>query len=485
MAVHRKATPLMEPMEAMARLAAGARSRAEAAQTRSSGSASYDNGDGTRTVIGPQTGSATMATHVGDTTPPGIPTGVTATSTSGMLTVHWDGTLTGGVPGDFAYISVYVDGEGSKFLLGSLSRAGDLTAAGLTEGATYQVTATAEDDACLADGTPAHNVSAQTTPIDVTIAASGGTDETARQMAQEALDVATATGQYFFTDVNGTHMTDEPDNPTAPHNTLVNALGILLRAAENNMLTLTASGITLYDGQGNADANVVATFTGSGVELGRNSQTASIDMCKGNVSVTSRRTGISDYGIISGKNVTILASGEGTSGAILTVGGTPEEQSDMVLGILQDTGDGKGPTVVSQSQVIDARAETVRLADVSPNGASVTAPMSRAVRLLSDTGWTWLANYGSGDGIRWRCVAGVVYVQAAIYGEHTVGTGGWDAGTIPASYRPSSDVAVPGTSFGALTNPTQLRAGSNGNVNLWAPSNTTYFGGSLSYPLEA
>lgn len=122
---------------------------------------------------------------------------------------------------------------------------------------------------------------------------------------------------------------------------------------------------------------------------------------------------------------------------------------------------------------------------LSHNGASVTAPMSRAVRLLSDTGWTWLANYGSGHGIRWRCVAGVVYVQAAIYGEHTVGTGGWDAGTIPASYRPSSDVAVSGTSFGALTNPTQLRAGSNGNVNLWAPSNTTYFGGSLSYPLEA
>ena len=165
MAVHRKAVALMDPIEAVARLAARAQSRAEAAQTRASGSASFDNADGTRTIIGPQTGSATMATHVGDTTPPPVPTGITAWSGDGSLHVMWDGTLSGGIPADFDHISILVDGEE----VAQLSSAGSVTVGGVEAGATVSVTATAEDDACLADGTPAHNVSAPCAAVKVTI----------------------------------------------------------------------------------------------------------------------------------------------------------------------------------------------------------------------------------------------------------------------------------------------------------------------------
>lgn len=165
MAVHRKAVALMDPIEAVARLAARAGERAESAQTRASGSASYDNGDGTRTVIGPQTGSATMATHVGDTTPPPVPTGITAWSGDGSLHVMWDGTLSGDIPADFDHISILVDGEE----VAQLSSAGSVTVGGVEAGATVSVTATAEDDACLADGTPAHNVSAPCAAVKVTI----------------------------------------------------------------------------------------------------------------------------------------------------------------------------------------------------------------------------------------------------------------------------------------------------------------------------
>lgn len=165
MAVHRKAVALMEPMEAMARLAAGARSRAEAAQTRASGSASYDNGDGTRTVIGPQTGGATMATHVGDVTPPPVPTGIRAWSGDGSLHVLWAGSLAGEVPADFDHVTILVDGRS----VAEMRSAGSVTVGGLEAGQTVAVTATAEDDACLADGTPAHNVSAPCAAISVTI----------------------------------------------------------------------------------------------------------------------------------------------------------------------------------------------------------------------------------------------------------------------------------------------------------------------------
>lgn len=165
MAVHRKAVALMDPIEAVARLAASAQARAEGAQTRASGSASYDNGDGTRTVIGPQTGSATMATHVGDVTPPPVPTGIRAWSGDGSLHVLWAGSLSGDVPADFDHVTVLVDGKA----VAEMRSAGSVTVDGLKAGQTVAVTATAEDDACLADGTPAHNVSAPCAAVKVTI----------------------------------------------------------------------------------------------------------------------------------------------------------------------------------------------------------------------------------------------------------------------------------------------------------------------------
>ena len=172
MAVHKKAVALMDPMEAMARLAARAQSRAESAQTRASGSASFDNADGTRTIIGPQAGSGdgapsgqAIATHVGDTTPPPVPTGIRAWSGDGSLHVLWAGSLDGATPADFDHVTILVDGAP----VAEMRSAGSVTVDGLAVGSTVSVTATAEDDACLADGTPAHNVSAPCAAVKVTI----------------------------------------------------------------------------------------------------------------------------------------------------------------------------------------------------------------------------------------------------------------------------------------------------------------------------
>lgn len=161
MTMHRKAVALMDPIEAVARLAASAQARAESAQTRASGSASFDNADGTRTVIGPQTGSATMATHVGDVTPPGRPLGVAGASSAGVVYVAWGGELEGGIPADFDRVSVYMSVEGVSEFVGTLTEAGIVSTVPMATTATVEVWATSEDDACLADGTPAHNVSAE------------------------------------------------------------------------------------------------------------------------------------------------------------------------------------------------------------------------------------------------------------------------------------------------------------------------------------
>ena len=169
---HGKLIGLQTSAERLARVAVAAYDAATAPQTAPSGSISLDNADGTRTIIGPQAGSGdgapsgqAIATHVGDVTPPPVPTGIRAWSGDGSLHVMWDGTLSGDVPADFDHISILVDGEEAA----QLSSAGSVTVGGVEAGATVSVTATAEDDACLADGTPAHNVSAPSAAVKVTI----------------------------------------------------------------------------------------------------------------------------------------------------------------------------------------------------------------------------------------------------------------------------------------------------------------------------
>lgn len=265
---HRKLDALMSPIEKIARVAAAGVEQARAVQTEPSGAKSYENADGTRTIIGnvangESNHSYTMATHVGDTTPPGTPTGVTASSKSGVVVVEWDGTLSGGIPDDFFCVRIYLDGSE----LGVLREAGSVSSAKLEGGTTHSVTATAEDDCCLPDGTPAHNVSAPTAAVSVTV--SEGVESVAA-IAQQALDVAEATGQHFWPDDDGIHVTevteDEWKDKEGPHfhsgmNVLINSLGQLFRDGLNNLLAIGSSGLAIYDGQGSASSNVMFEFS--------------------------------------------------------------------------------------------------------------------------------------------------------------------------------------------------------------------------------
>ena len=53
------------------------------------------------------------------------------------------------------------------------------------------------------------------------------------------------------------------------HNLLMNSLGILLRTALNNLVSITRSAIAFFDGTGNQAANVVASFGSGGVQIGK------------------------------------------------------------------------------------------------------------------------------------------------------------------------------------------------------------------------
>lgn len=117
----------------------------------------------------------------------------------------------------------------------------------------------------------------------------------AQTLAQAAKAVAEAVGQHFWTDSDGVHVTevtedewkDDEEGSTTYHsgaNVLINSIGQLFRSGTNNLLGIvsgTEPGVTIYDGNGNESANVVATFTRTLIELGRNATSAVISLCGG------------------------------------------------------------------------------------------------------------------------------------------------------------------------------------------------------------
>lgn len=146
MAQHEKLIGLMQPMERFARAVNSASDTARSTGTSPSGSVYIPNGDGTGTLIGvaagvDETGAPQgRVDFVNDTTPPSMPTGVSYSTGDGRIHAFWDGTLTDGVPADFAHVEFYA---GEAFM-GRLVKAGSLTWEAVT-GTAYRCTACAVD----------------------------------------------------------------------------------------------------------------------------------------------------------------------------------------------------------------------------------------------------------------------------------------------------------------------------------------------------
>ena len=135
------------------------------------GSIYIPNGDGTGTLIGSQAGTDStgspvgVAPWVGDTTPPGKPTGITCKTSWGSLYVEWDGTLEGGIPSDFSHVSVLVN----DVEIGQMTGSGTLVQSGYSNGETLQVTAVAYDSAHDMVGNLTPNASEAFGPVEVII----------------------------------------------------------------------------------------------------------------------------------------------------------------------------------------------------------------------------------------------------------------------------------------------------------------------------
>ena len=136
---------------------------------RTAGVIVVPNLDGTDTVLGVNG----VAPWVGDTTPPGRPLDIEATSHLGTALIRWGGELEGGIPSDFRCVQIWAKQVGAtadeKTLVGVLSSAGEVNTGVFAAGTTLDVWATALDNAHDHDGSPAYNESVESDHMQVEI----------------------------------------------------------------------------------------------------------------------------------------------------------------------------------------------------------------------------------------------------------------------------------------------------------------------------
>ena len=264
---HTKLVGLQSPVEQMANVAASAAQAARETTTRTSGVISVDNSDGTKTILGSGNG---VAFNVGDTTPPSKPVGLAAASQNGSIVAYWSGSLEEEKPADFYCVSLYAEKDGTPVKMGELTAAGSCIISGLTVGEVYKVYATAEDNTCNYDGSPAHNVSEKSAPVMVEVlggGAGGSADidrlkalaEQAAKEAKEAKATAT-TAKEALDDMQNTFSHDSEGahvgSKTGIHTT-IDRQGMKLLNGKTQMASFDAGMVTL----GGTALNIVAGYS--------------------------------------------------------------------------------------------------------------------------------------------------------------------------------------------------------------------------------
>lgn len=268
---HTKLVGLQSPVEQMANVAANAAQAARETTTRTSGVISVDNSDGTKTILGSGNG---VALNVGDTTPPSKPVGLVAASQNGSIVAYWSGSLEEEKPADFYCVTLYAEKDGTPVKMGELNAAGSCIISGLTVGEVYKVYATAEDNTCNYDGSPAHNVSAKSNPfmVEVLGGGNGGSAdidrlkalaEQAAKEAKEAKSTADNTQKVieelnnsFSHDSEGAHVGAK----TGMHTT-IDAQGMKLKKGNAEVASFKENGVRLASGGLIISSGFIRDFT--------------------------------------------------------------------------------------------------------------------------------------------------------------------------------------------------------------------------------
>ena len=91
----------------------------------------------------------------------------------------------------------------------------------------------------------------------------------AQALAATADGKANKTKENFWADSGGVHVSTQASTAAGTYNSLFASTGLLFRNAANTLVSLTKSALNFYDGTGNAEANVTASYGADSVRIGK------------------------------------------------------------------------------------------------------------------------------------------------------------------------------------------------------------------------
>lgn len=272
--------PGMSPTyENMARSVVQAQKKINGLNTSPTGTISVHRSNGTKDIYGVLNKDGySVAKNVGDTVAPPKPKGIFATSSSDVLYVAWDGTLEDKIPSDFYNVTIYMGVDGQSSVMGTLTEPGIVSTPPLPTAQSVEVWATAEDDTCKEDGTPAHNVSTESTHQNVTVQHGSNSQgvEDLKRILEKKIDAVDVKAEQAATDAKGAKTMATGANNTANEvkNTVENLTNVFTHDADGahvgnkkaGHVTVKSDRISIFNGE-----SPVASFESGIISLGDNS----------------------------------------------------------------------------------------------------------------------------------------------------------------------------------------------------------------------
>ena len=335
--------------------------------------------------------------------------------------------------------------------------------------------------------------------------------ESAAAIAQEALDVAEATNQYFWQRSDnpdgagaGAFVTEVPQDEftdsTSPNflsgpNALLNSLGLLFRDGMNILMSVLTNGIAIYDGNGNDSTNILAEFTANRIRLGKKPSAteptyAKVEFFDGDTSLSSSI--IPDSEIDGGRRSIFLANNYavnnldayGYLGIAHQIGddgtNTTENANTTIQAMTGDKQKYAGVSAISISNNGATPSTRVNLhgdyLDLSDGTTHQSFTMANVIEALESGGVgtastsITLSNLGSGTKTlhleRW---GNVVHASMTSTATASTANSAITCGTVPSGYRPTHNEFQGGISVSNnnLSGNYRWRVATTGVITYW------------------
>ena len=336
--------PGMSPTyENMARSVVQAQKKINGLNTSPTGTISVHRSNGTKDIYGVLNKDGySVAKNVGDTVAPPKPKGIFATSSSDVVYVAWDGTLEDKIPSDFYNVTIYMGVGGQSSVIGTLTEPGIVSTPPLPTAQSVEVWATAEDDTCKEDGTPAHNVSLESTHQSVAIEHGSNSQgvEDLKRILEKKINAVEIKTEQAATDAKGAKIMATGANNTANEvkstvenltnvfthdeggahvgdkdgvHTTIDSHGMKLLKGSEELAKFGQSAVSLGGGvfnivdgynYGKDDTKVTAVFAqhllfNSGGAFSVNAPTIRLDVSDGQNGNTAKGIGLAPFGFIA------------------------------------------------------------------------------------------------------------------------------------------------------------------------------------------